>query len=176
MKRLFLVGLAVCGVGLAGLGLLFLIGSAGRAHRLAIAAISLAAGAVCLGFGLRGLRALSRLDPGAVRAEILAEARRRSGSVSESDLAASLGARWGVGRDVLAMLASEDVCRRHVEASGTFYLFPGLQPRLAVRRCEYCSAELPLEGAVATCPKCGGAVKLGVERLTLREDDYRMDG
>ena len=25
------------------------------------------------------------------------------------------------------------------------------------------------------CPKCGGTVKTGVERLTVGEDDYRMD-
>jgi hypothetical protein len=175
MKRLLLAGLVVGGVGLAGLGLLFLIGSAGRMHRLAIAAILLASGAICVGMGLRGLRSLSRLEPEVVRAEILAEARRRIGSVSEADLAASLGARWGASGGVLEALISEDVCRRHVEAGGVFYVFPGLQPRLAVRRCEYCSAELPLEGLITTCPKCGGTVRTGVERLTLREDDYRMD-
>ncbi len=175
MKRLFLAGLVVASVGLAGLGLLFLIGSAGRGYRLASAAILLASGAICAGLGLRGLRAAARLEPEALRAEILAEARRRSGSVPETDMAAVLGARWAAGRDVLAALAAEGVCSRHVEGVDALYVFPGLQPRLAVRRCEYCSAELPLEGDVASCPKCGGTVKTGVERLTVREDSYRMD-
>jgi hypothetical protein len=175
MKRLGLALLVVVGLGLGALGLLFLIGSAGRWQRLVVALIGLSLGAACVGLGLRGIRALRRLDPAAMRAEILAEARRRSGSVSETDLTALLGERWASGRDVLAGLASEGVCRRHVEAAGVFYVFPGLQPRLAVRRCEYCSAELPLAEDVTTCPKCGGTIRTAVERVTLPEDAYRMD-
>jgi hypothetical protein len=176
MTRLIYAVLVLAGVLLAGLGFLFLVGSAGSVRRLGVAVIGLALGGVLAGFGVRGIKALARSLPEAVRAEILAEARRRSGSLSATDIAALLGERWPAGRAVLATLESEGVCQRQTEQGADFYLFPSMQPRLAVRRCEYCGSELPLDEATTSCPKCGGTVRTAAERLSLRQDDaYRMD-
>ncbi len=175
MKGLLLFLLTVFGIVLAGLGLLFLVASPGHAYRLAVAAVGLAGGAACIGAGIKGLRALARRSPEAVREEILAEARRRSGTVSETDLAALLGERWRVGDRQLRALMEEGACRRKVEAGSVLYLFPELQARMAVRRCEHCSAELPIGQEIATCPNCGGTLKTSVERVTVPGDTYRMD-
>ena len=167
---------AVCSAGalVMGLGLLFLVGSAGQARRLVVAVLGLALGGVAAGFGLRAWRRLDRLRPEVLRREILAAARRRSGIVSEDDLIAALGRRWAAGSAVLRVLVAEGVCQG--DAGRRLYVFPSLQPRLAVRRCEYCGSELPLEGEVTSCPSCGGTIKLGVERVALRDGDgYSMD-
>jgi len=162
------------GVLLVGLGLLFLVGSAGQARRLAVAVLALALGGVAAGLGLRAWRRLGRLRPEVLRGEILEAARRRSGIVSEADLVAVLGSRWEAGSAVLRELVGEGVCES--DAGRRLYVFPSLQPRLAVRRCEYCGSELPLEGEVTSCPSCGGTIKLGVERVALRDGDaYSMD-
>jgi Zn finger protein HypA/HybF involved in hydrogenase expression len=176
MTRLFHAALVLVGVLFAALGLLFLVASAGSGRRLAVAVAALGVGGVLAGLGVRGLKALARSAPEAVRAEILAEAGRRSGSLSATEIAALLGERGQVGRDVLAALEAEGVCRRHWEQDAELYLFPGMQPRLAVRRCDYCGSELPLDDETSSCPKCGGTVKTAAERLSVRRDDaYRMD-
>jgi len=176
MRRLVAAGAVTGGVLLLGLGLLFLVGSAGQARRMLVAVLALGVGGVAVGLGLRAWRALERSRPEVVRGEILEAARRRSGVVSEPDLIAVLGARWSVGRQVLETLGTEGECQTRSEQGRLLYVFPALQPRLMVRRCEYCGAELPLEGEVTSCPSCGGTIKLGVERVGLRDGDaYSMD-
>jgi hypothetical protein len=174
IKRLAAAAVCSAGVLVMGLGLLFLIGSAGQTRRLAVAVLALALGGVAAGFGLRAWRRLDRLRPEVLRGEILDAARRRSGIVSEDDLVAALGRRWAAGSAVLRALVAEGVCES--DAGRRLYVFPSLQSRLAVRRCEYCGSELPLEGEVTSCPSCGGTVRLGVERVGPRDGDaYRMD-
>jgi len=52
-----------------------------------------------------------------------------------------------------------------------------LLARLAVRRCQYCGAELPLDEDIASCPNCGGTIETRVEKLSLSGDEYfDMDG
>jgi hypothetical protein len=173
-----MVAVVLVGAGalLMALGLLFLVGAAGQARRLAVAAIALGVGGASAGLGLRSWRALERFRPEVLRGEILAEARRRSGAVSEADLIAVLGPRWEAARPVLGALAAEGACQSRTESGRRLYVFPDMEPRLAVRRCEYCGGELPLEGEVTSCPSCGGTLKLGVERVALRDGGaYRMD-
>ena len=60
--------------------------------------------------------------------------------------------------------------------TGAFYLFPDMQPRLTVRKCQYCDAELPIVQELSSCPNCGGNFKTQVERVSLSKDDaYSMD-
>jgi Zn finger protein HypA/HybF involved in hydrogenase expression len=45
-------------------------------------------------------------------------------------------------------------------------------PRLTIRRCEYCDAEISLEEELARCPNCGGSIKTDVEKLSLSKGDF----
>jgi Zn finger protein HypA/HybF involved in hydrogenase expression len=175
MAILLSLFLVAAGFVLEALGLLFLIAAAGRPHRLLVAVAALGGGAICIGNGVRKLRAAKRRQPGPIADEILAEARRRSGAVSEVDLRALLGDRWELAQPVLGQLVATGICRREARSEGAAYLFSELQPRLAVRRCKYCSAELPFAEELVSCPKCGGLLQTSVERAESQSGDYRMD-
>lgn len=155
------------GVVLLLLGLLFLVGSAGKARRLVVAAISLAGGAVLTGLGVRFWRRAEAESPEQLRAEILALARERNGEVAQPEIAARLGDRFAAAQGVLDALATEGLCQRKSAGSVIHLVFPSLQPRLQRRVCEYCRAELPISEDVTTCPSCGGTVSTRVVRQSM---------
>ncbi len=176
MKALGSVLLIVVGLGLLGLGLLFLIGASGQVSRLAVAAAGLVGGGVAVGFGLKLFKAAQAESPVVIRAEILALARQRSGEISAADVQAKLGSRGALANPVLEALQAEGQCQQQRRGGVTYYVFAGLQARLAVRRCEFCQAELPLDDDLAVCPQCGGSIKTGVKRLSFSDDEaYSMD-
>lgn len=176
MKRLGAVILVLVGIGLIGLGLLFLIGAGGKPYRYAIGAAGLALGAVAVGFGVRLFKQANQLLPDYIRAEILVLAERHNGEISEPDLMAALGARWPNALEPLSQLLSQAVCRKRVVDGADYYVFEDLQPRLTVRRCEFCDAEIPLDDTLTSCPNCGGTIKTAVEKVSLSKDEsYSMD-
>lgn len=176
MKRFLAVVLVLLGVLTVLFGLLFLLGAAGQVHRYVVATIGLLAGAglVAVGGGL--YRRAGALRPEHLKAEVLALASRRSGEVSEADLRAGLGGRWRYAQPVLDGMVAEGSCTRSIVDGILMYAFPGLLPRLVVRRCEFCQAELPLERELTSCPVCGGTIRTGVEQVSLSGGDhYDMD-
>lgn len=175
MKRLGAVVLVLLGTGLMLLGLLFLMGAAGRGHRYAVAAAGLCGGAVLVGAGVRLFKSAEAASPEQLRAEILALARRRSGELAWSDVEAALGRRARTARRALAALEEEGLCRWQDKAGASSWVFKDLQPRLLVVRCQYCQAELPLETEARQCPNCGGTLETRVERRSLSDGEYRMD-
>lgn len=176
MKRLFAAALVLVGSAALFFGLLFLVGSAGQLTRLVVAAVGLGVGAVAIGFAARLFKQARREAPAALEAEILALAKREDGEVSEHELRAQLGTRFALAEPVLRSLQAAGTCRLGRAQGGAYYSFPHLQPRLAVRRCEFCQAELPLDDDLVSCPQCGGTVRTGVQRLSLSDGDaYSMD-
>jgi hypothetical protein len=176
MKRLASVASTLLGIGLVLLGLLFLIGAGGRGSRYLIAVVSLAVGGALAGVGIRLFKQAEAASPAQLRAEILELARRQDGEISEAEVQAVLGRRGDGAGAVLAALEAEGICRRQMKGGAPHFLFGELQPRLVVRRCEYCSAELPLDESISECPNCGGTVKTQRERRPLAADElYSMD-
>lgn len=158
------------------LGLLFFIGSAGKAYRILTAAISLGMGAACLGFGVRFFKQANRLLPSYISEEIIELAKEKNGELSESDLMAMLGARWTHAAGPLQKMLSTGVCKKRLKKQVVYYVFEGMLPRLTIRRCEFCGAELPLDKSLTTCPNCGGTIKTEVESLSLGQSDvFSMD-
>lgn len=173
MKRTIGALLVAGGVGLVLLGLLFLLGAAGQGSRYVIAVISLALGGLLMGVGLRIYRQGIAASPETLRAEILALAHRQDGEISWGEVEAALGS--GIGA-VLQAMEEEGLCQCRRKDNATYYVFQSLQPRLMVRRCEYCKAELPFAEEVAACPNCGGTVKTQKESRSLSSGDhYSMD-
>jgi predicted RNA-binding Zn-ribbon protein involved in translation (DUF1610 family) len=177
MKRLSSVLLTVLGVCLVLLGLLFLIGAGGRGYRYLIAVISLALGGALAGLGIRLFKQADAASPAQLRADILALAKREDGEISEGEVMAGLGRRAAGAPAVLAAMVDEGLCEQRTIKGAPYFVFRELQPRLMVRRCEYCNAELPLAGEVTECPNCGGTIKTQVESRSLSkgEDVYSMD-
>lgn len=168
--------LAGSGILLMALGLLFLVGSAGLTSRYLVAFASLGLGLAATIGGLTAHRLADLRDPKHVRGEILGEAKRRGGVVTEAELAGLLAKRWEIGKEVLGVLAVDGQCERRQDGAVVSWVFPSLQPRLAVRECEHCGGTLPLGEEVTTCPSCGGALTTAVKRVDLASDDaYSMD-
>ena len=125
---------------------------------------------------MRAFRRAASLDPERLEADILELARRGNGEVAEAELAAALGDRLDAARPVLDRLLAAGTCRRQVKDGTAYLLFPALQPRLQIRRCEYCGAELPVVEQVTRCPACGGAVKVEVVQRSLAAGEtFAMD-
>jgi len=176
MKRVMGILMVVVGVSLVLLGLLFIVGASGQAYRYIAAVIMLALGGALAGLGVRFFKHADAASPEQLRAEILDLARRRNGEISESDVAATLGRRADGADAVLAQMVRDRICDRRQRDGATFYLFEELQPRLMVRRCEFCKTELPLQEALTECPNCGGTIKTQVESRSLSgKDAYSMD-
>ncbi len=172
MKHLaaaILIGLGVLAV---LFGLLFIVGAAGRPARYAIGGISLTLGAVVAGFGVRLFRKAQAEHPDRIGAEIMHLAEQKNGELSSDDLRALLGERFLLAAPVLANLRDAGICRPREASGAVFYTFPDLQPRLTMRRCEFCEAELPLDDAAATCPHCGGQIKTQVARLAVSDEEF----
>jgi hypothetical protein len=176
MKRMAGASLVALGAGLVVLGLLFLVGMAGELRRLAVALVSMAAGAVAAGLGLRLYRQADAASPAQLRAEILELARSKNGEITTADVEAALGRRAARADEVLRALVAAGRCRRHEHEGAAYYVFAELQPRMMVRRCQYCRFELPLSAALGECPRCGGSLRTDVEKRSLGGDDlYGMD-
>jgi len=165
------------GVLLVALGLLFLVGAGGHASRYAVAFVSMLAGAVLTGFGLRLHRRLEASSPEQLRAEILALARREDGELSGADVDAALGRRRAGAVAVIEDLVRAGTCRRESREGATFYVFESLLPRLVVKRCGYCDFEAPISEKTGECPKCGGALRTAVAAQSLSggPELYGMD-
>jgi hypothetical protein len=172
MKRLGSIFLVIFGIALILFGLLFLIGSAGKTHRLAIGAASLALGAVLTGFGIRFFKQADMILPAYIKAEIMEMARVHNGEVSETDIQAKLGRRFKHALDVLADMQAKGLCARRKKTGTFYYVFDDIIPRLTIRRCEFCGAEISLEEELASCPNCGGTIKTDVEKLSLSKGDF----
>ncbi|MBW2527666.1 MAG: hypothetical protein JRI23_26020 [Deltaproteobacteria bacterium] len=176
MKKVSAIVLSALGIGGILMGLLFLVGSAGKGYRLAAAAVMLVVGAALTALGVRFGRQANAVTPERLRLELLALAKRSDGEVAEAEIAAAFGDRAVAASEELAAMVRAGICRERLAGGATYYLFPELQPRLVVRRCEYCQAELPLDDDVTECPRCGGTVDTRRETRAVSGDDlYSMD-
>lgn len=175
MKRFAAVVVGALGSVLVLLGLLFLVGAAGQAQRYAVALVGALLGSGLIALAIKLFQQGGALTPEHIRAEILALAKRRSGEVSEVDLQATLGLRRERAQRVLEDLLRDGLAKQAARDGTLYYTFPDLLPRLAVRRCEFCQAELPLEQELASCPRCGGTIRMDMEQVALSDDAYGMD-
>ena len=174
MKIIGSVVSVLLGVGLMLLGLLFLVGAAGRGSRYLVAVVGLALGGglCCLGVWL--FSKVKATSPDQLEADVLVLAKREDGEISLAEIAAQLGPRFELGTRQLSRMVDLGLCKRQDRQGQPYYVFPHLQPRLMVLRCEFCKAELPLNEAVDACPRCGGSVASKVEQRAA-SDDYSMD-
>ena len=177
MRRV--VGFVMVGLGvlLVALGLLFLVGAAGKTSRYVVAGTGLVVGAVSAAIGVALHRRADTESPLQLRAEILDLARRKNGEFSRADIAAALGARMPRAEPVLEELQRTGVCKPTDRDGQSYFVFASLQPRLVIRKCRFCTYEAPLGDGRAVCPNCGGALDTTrATRSVSGNDEYGMDG
>lgn len=174
--RIRVVVFGLLGASFLLLGLLFLAGSAGMGRRLVIAAVFLLLGALISGLAVRTFRRWRLLDPEILRNEILGLAQRKNGEISMADIDAELGWRTTAAGPVVENLVAQGKCRRAIDKSADYLVFPELQPRLTVRFCEYCNAEYPISEETESCPNCGGTLDTRVAVRSLADgESFSMD-
>lgn len=172
MKRGLGIVLALAGGVLFLFGLLFVVGAKGEGSRYAVGALGLGAGAVLLGFGIKWFRAADADSPAQILSELLAAAGKKNGELSELEIGAALGKRAALALPILDRLVAQRLCEKKAGA----YVFKDLQPRLFVRKCQFCGAETSIASDATKCPRCGGDVGTTSERKDVgAEGAYRMD-
>jgi hypothetical protein len=175
MRKVAAVVLVLVGVASCLLGLLFLVGSAGESRRLVVAALGLGLGVGLGALGARTYRRALALAPEQLVGEILEVAKRHAGDLPEPAFLAAFAGRTRAAEQVLGGLLRAGTCTRQPRGESVSYVFPELQPRLLLRRCQYCQAELPPASDAVQCPRCGGTLKMEQEHVP-DAGDYRMDG
>ncbi len=172
MKVFAGVAAILLGAFLFGVGLLFLLGADGQIHRLVVAALGLLLGASA---GMAGALLLFRAvlaSPDRVRPVLLALAKARDGELTLAEIQASLGGRAKVAEEILGQMLVSGECERRGDA----FLFPSLQPRIVLRRCDHCGHEAPLASDDERCPNCGASMKVRREAKAGADDGlYQMD-
>jgi len=167
--------LGLLGVTLAALGLLFLLGADGEVRRYVIAAIGLGLGAVAGGFGVALFRSAARFSPSGIRRELLALASTHDGELTMTDVEAAMGDRIAAAQQVLSGMAMGGECERRERDGAVAFVFPSLQPRVLLRRCEHCGYEAPLGSEEEGCPRCGASLDVRREAKAVEDGLYRMD-
>lgn len=176
MRRFVTVAIVVFGCSALLLGLLFVIGSAAKMQRLVIGGVLVASGAGMVGIGVRRFKGDAANSPQRLRADILELAKREDGEISREEVIAMAGLRAQAAATVLETLVAEGVCRRTERKGSQVFVFPHLQPRLTVLRCDYCATEQDLNSGLDTCPRCGGPLQKSIVARSLAEGQvFNMD-
>ncbi len=158
-KRLLAYGAIVLAILFLLLGLIFLI-AADSTSRLLTAVALLAIGGALLVLAIGILRRLRELHPDSLDIAVVDLARRVGGEVSVSQVQAELQVPTGTALETLERLRRQGQAQLEPRAGRTVYLFKGVLPAKAVRRCQYCGTEFAMREAIYQCPNCGGRVEI----------------
>jgi hypothetical protein len=175
MKSLGGALLGIVGLALIALGFLFLIGSGGKSHRYLVAILCLATGAAVVGLGVWLFKRALAQSPDRIEGRLLALAKREDGEISLAEIVALFGVQFRRVSPILERLQDSGVCERQSRNGHPFFVFPQLQQRVLLLRCNFCQAELPQNQKIDTCPKCGGTVSTERKAIAASEETYSMD-
>lgn len=159
MKKLLAIGAIVIAIVLLIVGLIFLI-AASTPSRLLTALALLAIGALLIWVAIRILRRQRQLDPENLGTAITDLARRLGGEVSVPQVRAEFNIDQTLALSALDRLLNQGVAQLEHRGDHSVYLFKGVLPAKAIRKCPYCGSEFPVREAIHTCPNCGGALEI----------------
>ena len=159
MNRLLAIIAIVLAIALLIFGLIFLI-AADSASRFLTAVALLGAGALLVWFAVHTLRRLRELDPENLGTAIVDLARRVGGDVSVAQVRAEFKIDQQRALEALERLRQQGLAQLEHRGERTVYLFKGVLPAKAIRKCPYCGSEFPVRSAVRQCPNCGGTLEI----------------
>jgi hypothetical protein len=160
MRKLLAVVVVLLSIPFFTFGLLFLVAATTGPSRFWVAVVLLAAAAVLLVSGLRWLRRLAQISPGALKTEAVELARRLGGELTTSQLRAEFRIPNELATSVLDKLVAEGSCTREQREERVVYVFKGLLPSMAEKLCPYCGTKLPVRAALRKCPNCGAQLEI----------------
>jgi len=172
MKIFAGIAAILLGVFLFLVGLLFLLGADGQLHRFVVAGLGVLLGAAASMAGALLLFRAVLASPDRVRPALLALAKTHDGELTLAEIQANLQGRAEVAEEILGEMLVSGACERR----GDTFLFPSLQPRVVLRRCDHCEHEAPLASDDERCPSCGASMSVRRESKADADDGlYRMD-
>lgn len=161
-KKGLAIGAILISILLFVAGLIFLI-AADRLSRLLTAVALLAIGGILLWYAISVLRRLRELSPENLAAAVIDLARRLGGELSIAQVQAEFKIGNELALETLERLRRQGTCQTEPRAGRTVYLFKGVLPAKAVKRCPYCGSEFAVRSALHQCPNCGGNLEITKE-------------
>jgi hypothetical protein len=143
-------------------GLVFLI-AANSASRLLTAGALLVIGAILVGYAIATLRRLRERSPDYLETHTVDLARRLGGELSIAQVQAEFKVETALALATLDSLRQKGVAQLEHRGGSTVYLFKGVLPAKAVKRCPYCGSEFAVRSALHKCPNCGGNLEITKE-------------
>lgn len=159
LKKGLAFGAIAVAIVLLIVGLIFLI-AADRASRFFTAVGLIVIGSLLIWYAIRTLQRLRELEPENLAVSIVDLARRLGGEVTVSQVQAEFKIDHALALQILEQLRQRGTCQVEPRGEHSVYLFKGVVPAKAVRRCPYCGSEFAVRSAIHTCPNCGGNVEI----------------
>lgn len=160
LRKILYVVLFIVGIGLLGLGLLFLMGSGNESSTFLTGILMLGVGIAALVGGSGVLASVKKNTPAIIDADVMRLAARSDGRLTADMAVASLHISKAQALESLDRLAADGSARPDMTDSGVVYIFDKVKPKGKVRKCKYCGAEYPVAKPVTKCENCGGEVVL----------------
>lgn len=152
--------LLVVAVLLILLGLVFMVGSAGKAHILVLGLVMLVVGIVGSVFIVRHLAKLARTSPDTVDERVLALARLSGGEVTVGEVAGGLQVPVHDASASLERLVGQGLAEHKVKGEDLFYTFAGMVDIRKQKKCSYCGNGYSIREPGHKCPSCGGNLEI----------------
>jgi hypothetical protein len=141
-------------------GLIFVLGSQGKATTLLVGLLLIAA-AIALGvFTIRRLSVAAGQSPDAIDERILNLATMSGGEVTPGEATGALQASVADVSASLERLVSKGLAQMKVRDGNLYYVFPGIATVRKIKRCAYCGTEFPVREPGMKCASCGGNLEL----------------
>ena len=163
MSKLTSILVILISIPFLGFGLIFLIAAATNPSRFLTALALLAIGGLLLAAGAFRLRRLAEISPEALATGIVDLARRLGGEVTVSQVQAEFRIPNAMALGALERLCGRGECQREQRKDIDAYLFKGVMPAKAIKRCPYCGSEFAVKSAMRQCPNCGANLEITKE-------------
>jgi hypothetical protein len=163
MNKLLSILVIMASIPFLVFGLIFLIAVATNPSRLLTAVALLLIGGLLLGWGVLSLRRLAEISPEALSTGIVDLARRLGGEVTVAQVQSEFRIPRAMALGALERLCGHGDCQREQRKDVDAYLFKGVMPAKAIKRCPYCGSEFAVKSALRDCPNCGANLEITKE-------------
>jgi hypothetical protein len=163
MSKLTAILIILVSIPFLGFGLIFLIAAATSPGRFMTALALLLIGGFLLLLGAFRLRRLAEISPETLATGIVDLARRLGGEVTVAQVQAEFKIPSAMALGALERLRGRGDCQREQRKDVDAYLFKGVMPAKAIKRCPYCGSEFAVKSALRDCPNCGANLEITKE-------------
>ena len=163
MSRFTSIAAILLSIPFLGFGLIFLIAASTVPGRFLTALALLFIGGLLLAAGALRLRRLAEISPEALATRIVDLARRLGGEVTVAQVQAEFKISSAMALGALERLQGRGDCQREQRKDVVAYLFKGVIPAKAIKRCPYCGSEFAVKSALRQCPNCGANLEITKE-------------